>query len=84
MRGPRVPLFVVLFVAAAALVWALPALRPAGEAAAGLGRTGLVVALFAIGLSITPDLLRTVRWRQFALGALLWLVLGAVSLALVI
>jgi uncharacterized integral membrane protein (TIGR00698 family) len=82
-RLPRVPLFIVLFVGAAALVSLVPALAPAGQVVAGAGRHGLTVALFAIGLSITPAALRSMNWRQLALGLGLWIVLGAVALALV-
>jgi uncharacterized membrane protein YadS len=82
-RRLRPPLFVLAFVGAAALVALVPALQPAGELVAAGGRRGLVLALFALGLSIDGALLRALRWHHALLGAVLWALLGLVSLALV-
>ena len=80
----RRPWFIVGFVCAAALVTFAPALRPAGEMVAQAARRGLVLTLFLIGASLTRDALRTVGARPFAQGFLLWLVMGAASLAAVV
>ncbi len=77
----RPPLFVVAFVAAAALVALWPSLAPLGRLAAEGGRRGLVLALFAVGLSIDRATLRTMRPRHLGLGVALWIVLATVALA---
>ncbi|MEZ5979028.1 MAG: putative sulfate exporter family transporter [Planctomycetota bacterium] len=82
-RVPRPPLFIVLFVAAAGLVALFPALAVPGHTVAAGGRRGLTLALFTIGLGLTPASLRAVGGRNLALGVGLWVALGAVSLALV-
>ena len=75
----RPPLFVLAFVAAAALVALLPALAPIGQSIAALGKRGLIVALFAVGLSIDRATLRTLQWRHLGLGIALWGLLAAVA-----
>lgn len=80
---PRPPLFVVAFVAIAALVALLPALAPAGRVVAEAGRRGLTLGLFVVGLSLDRDALRALRLRHLGLGVALWAVLAVVALALV-
>ncbi|MBL8843047.1 MAG: putative sulfate exporter family transporter [Planctomycetes bacterium] len=75
----RPPLFVLAFVAAAALVALVPALAPIGQSIAALGKRGLIVALFAVGLSIDRATLRTLQWRHLGLGIVLWLLLATVA-----
>lgn len=79
----RPPLFVVAFVLAAASIALLPQLAPLGQQCAALGKRGLVLALFAVGLSIDRATLRTLRWRHLGLGVALWLLLAAVALQFV-
>ncbi len=77
-----VPWFLVAFVAASALVSVAPppaALRPALTAAALFLIT---VALAAIGLSTDVRALRSTGPRPLVLGAILWVVVSASSLAL--
>jgi len=84
--GPRarVPLFVVLFVAAAALFTVAPLPDGLGATVASVGRAGLGGALFAVGLAIDPRAIAASGPRQLVMGTALWLVLGAASLALVL
>ncbi len=83
-RFGKPPFFVLAFVAAAALVTCVPALAPTGHVVAAIGRRGLTLALFAIGLSLDRDTLKQLSPRHLTLGTVLWLVLGAVALALVV
>jgi uncharacterized integral membrane protein (TIGR00698 family) len=83
-RFAKPPVFVFAFVAAAALVSSVPALAPTGELVASVGRRGLVLALFAIGLSIDRTTLRQLRPRHLTMGVVLWVALAAVALALVV
>lgn len=80
----RPPLFVLAFVAAAGLVALLPTLAPLGQSIAALGKRGLIVALFAVGLSIDRATLRTLQWRHLGLGIALWLLLATVAWCVVV
>jgi uncharacterized integral membrane protein (TIGR00698 family) len=77
----KLPWFLVGFVAMAAIVTSLPALRPAGLAVAAGAKRVLVVTLFLIGASLTKDALRRVGLRPVALGVALWILAGGVTLA---
>ncbi|HET7752546.1 MAG TPA: putative sulfate exporter family transporter [Anaeromyxobacteraceae bacterium] len=79
----RPPWFILGFVAVAALATYVPELRPAGHALAAVARRALVVTLFLIGLGLSRGSLRAVGARPFALGALLWVAMGAGTLAAV-
>jgi uncharacterized integral membrane protein (TIGR00698 family) len=69
----RRPWFILGFLAAAAVVTALPALRPAGHLVAEAARRLLVLTLFLLGLGLSRDALRRVGARPLAMGVLLWL-----------
>lgn len=75
------PWFVLGFVAAAAVVTFLPALRSFGEFIAAAARRGLVLTLFLIGLGLTRESLHRLGLRPFLLGLLLWLLAGGAALA---
>ena len=78
-----VPWFIIFFIAASALVSFLPAgaaLYPWLVAAA---KGGLAMTLFLIGASLSPSMLHSVGWRPFAQGIALWLLVCAVSLAVI-
>jgi uncharacterized integral membrane protein (TIGR00698 family) len=76
----KLPWFILGFLAAAALVTAVPSLRPAGQVLAAVARRGLVVSLFLIGCSITRQALGAVGMRPFAHGLLLWVAMAGLSL----
>jgi len=78
----RWPWFIAGFLAAAALFTFVPAVAPARDLVAGLGRKLLVVALFLIGRSLSRQALREVGWRPLAQGVVLWLIVAAASLPL--
>ena len=45
-----------------------------------LAKAGLAVTLFLIGLSLSMATLRSVGWRPFALGTILWLIIASAAL----
>lgn len=75
------PWFILGFLATAALVTYIPALREPGEWVAVIARRGLVITLFLIGASLTRATLKSVGARPLVLGVLLWLIVGSGSLA---
>ena len=77
------PLFVALFVLAAALRSLLPALEIQFDFVAGAARRGLVLVLFLIGSGLSLTMLRSLGWRPMAHAALLWLLVSSSTLALV-
>jgi len=77
------PLFVALFVMAAAMRTTLPALESTFDMLAGAARRGLVLVLFLIGSGLGVTMLRSLGWRPLAHAALLWLLVSSATLALV-
>ncbi|APR76946.1 Putative membrane protein YeiH [Minicystis rosea] len=78
------PWFIAGFLIASALVTALPVLRPAGLVTAAVARRAMVLALFLIGAGLTRDALRKVGARPLLHGVLLWLAMGAGTLAVLL
>ncbi|MDT8439508.1 MAG: putative sulfate exporter family transporter [Wenzhouxiangellaceae bacterium] len=77
------PLFVAMFVLAAAARSALPALESTFDLLAWLARRGLVLTLFLIGSGLTPALMASLGWRPMACAALLWMLVSSATLLLV-
>lgn len=77
------PVFILLFVIAAALRTLLPALESQFDLIARAARQGLVLALFLIGSGLGIALFRSLGWRPMAHAALLWLLVSTATLALV-
>lgn len=76
------PWFIFAFLAAAAVKTLsgsiiLPSML---DSLVNLAKAGLAVTLFLIGLSLTRETLKSVGWRPFALGALLWILISVISL----
>lgn len=82
LRDVKWPWFILGFVAIAALVTWVPALAPYGPPIALAGKRSLLVALFLIGLSISPKALQKVGPKPFLLGVILWITLAVVSIPL--
>lgn len=76
----RLPWFIALFLAAAALRALLPGLEPVWGNVYGLARRALVLTLFLIGAGLSRETLRTLGPRPVLQGLLLWLLMGSVSL----
>jgi uncharacterized membrane protein YadS len=78
-----VPWFIVGFIAAAAVRSVLPQFQAVWQGVAGVARQALVVTLFLIGAGLGPDVLKKVGFRPMIQGVLLWMLVGALSLAAV-
>jgi uncharacterized integral membrane protein (TIGR00698 family) len=74
------PWFILGFLAAAAVVTWIPALKPAGRAVFAGAQRSLVVTLFLIGSALSREALRSVGRRPLIQGFLLWLVMGSGTL----
>lgn len=83
-RKPVRPWFIAGFLAAAALVTFVPALRDLGAAIAGGAHRILAVTLFLIGLGLSRPALRTLGVRPLIQGVVLWLVLAGGTLAAIL
>jgi uncharacterized integral membrane protein (TIGR00698 family) len=82
--GFKKPWFILGFVlAAAAMTW-LPALQPYGHWLELAGRRVLVLTLFLIGAGLTRATLKAVGLRPFLQGVTLWLIVSAVTLAVIV
>jgi uncharacterized membrane protein YadS len=49
-----------------------------------LAKAGLTITLFLIGLSLSREMLKSVGWRPFALGTILWIIVASAALWAVI
>lgn len=76
----RLPLFIVGFVAAAALRSLLPQFPAIWQGLAAVSRQFLVVTLFLIGSGLTKEVLQRVGVRPMAQGVVLWILAGGVTL----
>jgi uncharacterized integral membrane protein (TIGR00698 family) len=77
------PWFIAGFIAAAAVRSALPQFHTVWGGVAGMARQALVVTLFLIGAGLGPEVLKKVGFRPMIQGVLLWILVGALSLAAV-
>ena len=77
----KYPWFILGFLALAGLITFVPALATMGEWIAFCGRRVLVVTLFLIGTNIHKQVLKSVGFRPFALGVILWIIVASLSLA---
>lgn len=81
---PPVPWFIALFVLSAVARALAPATRMGFfDSVATLARTALVLTLFLIGASITSKEIRSVGFRPFVHGVVLWLLVGIPTLLVV-
>ena len=83
LNGFKPPLFIGLFVLAAAARSLMPSADGLFDLLNALARQGLVLVLFLVGAGLSRELLGRVGWRPFAQGLVLWLATSVVSLALV-
>lgn len=74
------PWFILGFLATAAIVTWAPDLRPAGHILENLAKRGLVLTLFLIGANLTLEILKSVGFRPFVLGVLLWVIVASGTL----
>ena len=78
------PWFILGFLAAAAVVTWIPALKPAGRAVSVAAQRSLVVTLFLIGSALSREALRAVGRRPLIQGFLLWLAMGSGTLGAIL
>lgn len=76
----KIPWFIALFVMAIVISHFCPQLSAMYNLAYGLGKQGMVVALFLIGSCISIKDMKEAGPRSFALGVILWFIIGSVSL----
>ena len=80
-RAPSAkPWFIAGFLAVAACVTFVPAMRPAGHAVSELAKHAMASTLFLIGAGLTRPALRAVGVRPFVQGAALWIAVAGLSL----
>ena len=77
------PWFIAGFLVVAALVTFVPGLHQPGHYVAVAARRVLVLTLFLIGAGLSREALRSVGFRPFMQGLVLWLIVGAAGLAAV-
>ena len=76
----KLPLFILGFVAAAALRSALPQFINLWQGSADIARQALVVTLFLIGSGLSKEVLQRVGTRPLILGVALWILAGGATL----
>jgi uncharacterized integral membrane protein (TIGR00698 family) len=77
------PWFILFFLVAAMIRTWVPAGEGAFDMLTEIARAGLTVTLFLIGCGISKKTLRTVGARPLAQGVILWVIVSALSLALI-
>jgi uncharacterized integral membrane protein (TIGR00698 family) len=81
---PKRPWFILGFLAAAALVTWIPALKPSGHIVFVCSQRLLVVTLFLIGSGLSRQALQAVGRRPIIQGFLLWVVMGTGTLSAIL
>ena len=81
-----VPWFVFFFVGAAAVrtfapLWVFPSVF---DSLVTLAKAVLTITLFLIGLGLSRAMLKSVGWRPFALGTILWVIVATIALGSVL
>jgi len=80
----NIPYFIFLFVLASIARTYLPIESKVFDIFVSIAKTGLVVTLFLIGAGLSRKTIRSVGFKPFLEGIILWLVIGSVSLWAVI
>jgi uncharacterized integral membrane protein (TIGR00698 family) len=76
----NIPYFIFLFVLASIARTYLPIESKVFDIFVSIAKTGLVVTLFLIGAGLSRKTIKSVGFKPFLEGVLLWLVIGSVSL----
>src|SRR5579863_4567927 len=82
-KGKR-PWFILGFLAAAAIVTWLPALKPSGHIVFAGAQRSLVVTLFLIGSGLSRQALQVVGRRPLIQGFILWVIMGGGTLGAIL
>ncbi|HCX99586.1 MAG TPA: putative sulfate exporter family transporter [Bacteroidales bacterium] len=75
----KIPWFIGLFVASIVIAYILPGGQVLFDNLNWLGKRGMVIAIFLIGSNISLAEAKSAGFRSFALGILLWILVGTVS-----
>jgi uncharacterized membrane protein YadS len=78
------PWFILGFLAAAAIVTWIPALKPSGHIVFLGAQRSLVVTLFLIGSGLSRQALQVVGRRPLIQGFLLWVLMGSGTLGAIL
>lgn len=78
------PWFILGFLMAAAVVTFFPSLQSAGHQVELIAKHVLVLTLFLIGTNLTRETIRSVGFKPFIQGVLLWIVMAGASLSAII
>jgi uncharacterized integral membrane protein (TIGR00698 family) len=81
---PKMPWFIAGFVAVAALVTFVPALRGAGHLVAAGAHRLLAATLFLMGLGLSREALRALGLRPLLQAVALWFMLASATLAAIV
>jgi uncharacterized integral membrane protein (TIGR00698 family) len=82
-KGAAVPWFIGAFLAASLARSYAPVIADWSHGISQVARAGFTAVLFLIGGSLKPQVLKTMGWRAFTQGAILWLLVAGGSLALI-
>ena len=78
-----IPLFIIGFIAAAAINSWLTGFAPVWAGAHDIARQTLVMTLFLIGSGLTREVLKKVGMRPLLMGVVLWLLVSSATLGLI-
>lgn len=81
----RIPWFILFFILAlVANTYLLNGVSEVSNFVHGLARKALTLTMFFIGASLSPSVIKSVGFRPFIEGILLWVVISAMSLAYIL
>lgn len=80
----KIPWFIGFFILAIIIRTYVPGMEQIGPVLVRIAKTGLVLTLFFIGSSLSLKVVRSVGIKPLVLGILLWLMIGAGSLAYIL
>ncbi len=83
VKGKK-PWFILGFILAAAIVTFLPSLQDLGHKVEGLAKHVLVLTLFLIGTNLTRTTLKSVGFKPFIQGVMLWMIMATGSLSAIL
>jgi uncharacterized integral membrane protein (TIGR00698 family) len=74
------PWFILGFIIAAAIVTWIPSLQPLGHQVEAVAKRLMVLTLFLIGASLTRETTKSVGFKPFVQGVILWIIMASGSL----
>jgi len=77
----KIPYFIFFYILAMVIATYFP--RPEYSTIFFLARKGLVIVLFLIGAGLSLDKIKTVGWKPFVQGIILWFLISIVSLIVI-